>query len=132
LFSGAINANQTIFHYDFGKTFSTYSKPKFVPIFLDKENLKFEDANLEKEARLVCGDSIQCLFDVKTTGKTSIGKASWSALSQFKAIINVTETEGKRYTLKKLPLFFFLTACSDSVAHSEEDPVKRFNIVANI
>ena len=67
----------------------------FVPIFLDQDNLVFENATLGQQAHDVCGDNKQCLFDIHTTGKISIGEASRQAVELFVAVINETETPGE-------------------------------------
>ena len=66
-----------------------------MPIFLDEETLEFDNATLGQQARDVCGDNKQCLFDIYTTGKVSIGEASKQAVETFIAVINETETPGK-------------------------------------
>ena len=55
----------------------------------------FDNATLGKLARAECGDNKQCLFDIHTTGKISIGKASKQAIESFAAVINETEIPGK-------------------------------------
>ena len=67
-----------------------------MPIFLDEEDLVFHNASLGQQARDLCGDNKQCLFDIHTTGKISIGKASKQAVESFIAVINETETPGKQ------------------------------------
>ena len=55
----------------------------------------FSNATLGKLARDVCGDSYQCLFDIYTTGKVSVGRSSKQAVVSFVAIINETKAAGK-------------------------------------
>ena len=55
----------------------------------------FDNVSLGEQARDVCGDNKQCLFDVYTTGKVNIGLASMRAVESFLAVINDTETRGK-------------------------------------
>ena len=66
-----------------------------MPTFLDQEDLVFDNATLGKLARAECGDNKQCLFDIYTTGKVNIGKASKQSVESFVAVINETETPGK-------------------------------------
>ena len=66
-----------------------------MPTFLDQEDLVFDNATLGKLARAECGDNKQCLFDIHTTGKVCIGKASKQAMKSFAAVINETEIPGK-------------------------------------
>lgn len=58
--------------------------------------MEFDNATLGQQARDVCGNNKQCLFDIHTTGKISIGMASKQALESFVAVINETETAGKK------------------------------------
>ena len=55
----------------------------------------FNNPTLRQQARDVCGDNKQCLFDIHTTGKVSIGEASKQALEAFVAVMNETETPGE-------------------------------------
>lgn len=56
----------------------------------------FDNATMGQQARDVCGENKQCLFDIYTTGKVSIGMASKQAMESFVAVINETETPGKK------------------------------------
>ena len=66
-----------------------------MPIFLDQEDLVFNNATLGQQARAVCGDNKQCLFDILVTGQVIIGQASRQAVESFIAVVNETETPGK-------------------------------------
>ena len=103
-FAGATTANNSL-----GKNRASYFDVGYVPTFLDQENLVFDNATLGKLARAVCGDNKQCLFDIHTTGKVSIGKATKQAVESFVAVIDETETPGKlslliTKALRKKPL----------------------------
>ena len=74
-----------------------------MPIFLDQDNLVFDNATLGQQARDACGDNKQCLFDIHTTGKVSIGEASKQALESFVAVINETETPGEGNVFYPMP-----------------------------
>ena len=63
--------------------------------------MEFDNATLGQQARDVCGDNKQCLFDIYTTGKVSIGMASKQAVESFVAVIKETETAGKTKKDKK-------------------------------
>ena len=95
-FSGITTTNNSLFTYDEGKSHASYFDGGYVPIFLDQEDLVFDNATLGQQARDVCGDNRQCLFDIHTTGKVSIGKASKQAVQSFIAVINETETRGEQ------------------------------------
>lgn len=88
-------ANDSLFTYEEGKDHSSYFDVQYVPVFLDQDDLEFADVRLGQQARDVCGDNKQCLFDIYTTRKVSIGLASKQAVESFIAIINETETPGK-------------------------------------
>ena len=95
LLIGATAANDSLFTYEEGMTHSSYFDFGYVPIFLDKDDLVFENVTLGKQARDACGDNKQCLFDIFTTGKVSIRMASKQAVESFIAVINETETAGE-------------------------------------
>ena len=93
--TGATSANDSLFTYEEGKDHSSYFDVGYLPIFLDQDDLVFDNVSLGEQARVVCGDNKQCLFDVYTTGKVNIGLASMQAVESFLAVINDTETRGK-------------------------------------
>ena len=95
ILTGATFANDSLFTYEEGKDHSSYSDVGYLPIFLDQDDLVFDNVSLGEQARDVCGDNKQCLFDVYTTGKVNIGLASMRAVESFLAVINDTETRGK-------------------------------------
>ena len=92
---GFTTASGSLFAYDQGKSYQTYYNPSYTPVFLDAGNLTFENATLEEEAKRVCGSSLQCLFDIRTTGKVTIGIVSRNSVVEFLAIVNETKTVGK-------------------------------------
>ena len=95
IITGATSASDSLFTYEEGKGHSSYFDVGYLPIFLDQDDLVFDNPFLELQARDVCGDNKQCLFDIHTTGKVSIGLASMRALEYFLAVISDTETPGK-------------------------------------
>ena len=95
LLVGATSADDSLFIYEEGMNHSSYFDAGYVPIFLDKDDLVFDDVTLGKQARDACGDNKQCLFDIFTTGKVSIGMASKQAVESFIAVLNETETAGE-------------------------------------
>ena len=94
LHTGATSAYDSLFTYEEGKNHSSYFDVGYVPVFLDTDNLVFANVGLGEQARDACGDNKQCLFDIYTTGKVSIGLASKQAVESFIAVINDTETPG--------------------------------------
>ena len=93
---GATTAKNSLFTYDEGKSHASYFDVGYVPMFFNQEDLVFDNATLGQQARDVCGDNKQCLFDIHTTGKVSIGRASKQAVQSFVAAIKVAETPGKQ------------------------------------
>ncbi|XP_031574275.1 sushi domain-containing protein 2-like [Actinia tenebrosa] len=90
----ATQAHESLFTYGQGKSHQTYSNPNFLPVFVDMNNMVFEDKVLERKARSACGNSVQCLFDVQATGDTNIGLVTKNSIQQLQEIINITETKG--------------------------------------
>ena len=76
-----------------------------MPLFLDQANLTFQNATLEKLAREVCGDNIQCLFDIHTTCKVSIGNATKKTMDLVSGINTELKRPGElRNTITELGL----------------------------
>ena len=87
-------SNESLFVYQQGKSHVTYHDPNYQPIFADEHKLEFSDKQLEKEAQITCGDNTQCMFDIFTTGKLRIGKATKESVTQFVAVVNATAKPG--------------------------------------
>ncbi|XP_078349239.1 mucin-like protein [Oculina patagonica] len=68
-------SNTSLFTYKPGENVSTFSNVSFVPIFLD-ENITFASEALRKEAAAVCQGDVNCLFDIASTGDTSVGEST--------------------------------------------------------
>ncbi|XP_074631718.1 sushi domain-containing protein 2-like [Acropora palmata] len=83
-------SNESLFVYQQGKSHATYHDPNYQPIFAEEHKLEFSDKELEKEAQNTCGDNTQCMFDIFTTGKLRIGKATKETVTQFVAVVNAT------------------------------------------
>ena len=91
ILTGATTEEDSLFTYDYGENHTSYVDEGYTPIFFDQD-LVFDDVTLGQQARNVCGDSRQCLFDIYTTGKISIGVNSKKALESFIAVVNEMET----------------------------------------
>lgn len=104
----ATSANESLFTYDEGKNHASHFDSDYKPVFLDEEDLVFKNATLGQQAHSVCGDSKQCLFDIYTTGKVSIGRASKKARESYTVVINQTETVDVR---DSGVWFLYLTSC---------------------
>ena len=92
--AGVTKPDESLFVYQQGQDHSTFHHPNFQPIYPDSQNLDFTDKVLEKEAQNVCGDSSECLFDIFTTGKVQIGRATKEIVTQFVAVVNDTVKPG--------------------------------------
>ena len=95
MFAGVTTADESLFIYEQGKNHGSYYHPDYRPIFPDSQKLVFQDKSLENEAKEVCGESTQCMFDIFTTKKVTIGKASKETVEQFVAVINNTVKPGR-------------------------------------
>ena len=95
LLIGATSVDDSLFTYEEGMNHSSYFDVKYMPIFLDRDDLVFDNVTLGKQASDECGDNKQCLVDIFTTGKVSIGMASKQAVESFIAVVNETETAGE-------------------------------------
>ena len=62
---------------------------------MDPDNMVFDNATLGHLAYEVCGNNKQCLFDIKATGKVSIGQAAKKAVGYFFSLTNDLETPGE-------------------------------------
>ena len=94
LLQGVTTSSESLFTYQQGKSHATYHHPNYQPIFPDSQVLEFVDKSLEKEAQDVCDGSTQCMFDIYTTKKVRIGRASKETVEQFVAVINDTVKPG--------------------------------------
>ena len=94
LFKGVTTAAESLFTYEQGKSHATYHHPNYQPIFADSQQLVFSNKSLERDAKDVCGDNLQCMFDIYTTKKVTIGRASKETVEQFVAVINDTVKPG--------------------------------------
>ena len=72
---GTVTDNTTLFTYKPGENISTFSNPSFKPIFLD-ENITFASEALRLKAEAVCQGDVNCLFDIASTGDTSVGEST--------------------------------------------------------
>ena len=92
---GATTANNSLFTYPEGKSHQSYFGVNYTPNFLDEGEPVFTNATLGQQARAVCGDNKQCLFDIQATGNVNIGRASRQAAESFIAVVNDTESVGE-------------------------------------
>lgn len=92
---GVTTDNISLFTYEEGKSHAFYFNANYVPTFLDEEEFSFDDSALGQQARDVCGDNRQCMFDIHTTRRVNIGMASKQAVESFIEVNIATQTQGR-------------------------------------
>ena len=81
------NANESLFSYPFGKDWSSYYFPEFVPIY----EPTFSDSNLETLANSICQGDPFCLYDIATTQNTAIGQTTQQGGQDLEALIELSQ-----------------------------------------
>ena len=72
------------FIYKPGDNFFTFFDLTFTPVF----ESTFNDTELEKEAKKICGEDKFCLFDVAATKRIEIGVSTMQGGENFEVILN--------------------------------------------
>ena len=96
VFTGQLNASESLFTYPEGMTAADYAMPDHDPPYLDEVVAAASAAIL-----LVCGDNVECIFDSMETGDTNIG------LETMNMISTIDEDEKLTCTLFVYPLVYF-------------------------
>ena len=86
--AGIVNRNKTLFTYRIGESYDHFRDVDFTPVFVDDTSSLFSDSTFEQEARNICGENEECLFDIAVTGKTSIGEATLELINELEEKIN--------------------------------------------
>ena len=73
-FLGQLSTSSSLFTYKEEESTSTFSNVNYKPMFL--HNISFGSEALARDARALCGDDHNCLFDVAVTGDLSIGRST--------------------------------------------------------
>ena len=81
--AGVVERSKTLFTYRSGKSYDSYRDVNFKPVFLDDTSSLFSSSTLEQEARDICGQNEECLFDIAVTGKTRIGEATLKLMNEI-------------------------------------------------
>ena len=89
-FTGVVEKNKTLFTYHVGESYDTFLDLSFTPAFLDETASLFSSSTLEQEARNICGENAECLFDIAVTGKASVGEATLKAFNDLQERTNNT------------------------------------------
>ena len=72
-----------MFTYRVGDSYESFRDLDFTPVFLDDTSSIFSSPTLEQEARNICGENKECLFDIAVTGKTSVGEATMELVNEL-------------------------------------------------
>ena len=72
-----------MFTYRTGESYDSFLDLGFTPVFLDETNSLFSNNTLEQQARDICGENEECLFDIAVTGKTSVGEATLESYNEL-------------------------------------------------
>lgn len=66
-----------MFTYEDGETYDSFVRDNFEPAFREEIGALFSNSTFsEEEARTICGNNSECLFDVAVTDRASIGLAT--------------------------------------------------------
>ena len=86
-YTGRINSTQSLFTYIPGQSADTFNDPSFAPV-LELSDLPFSNmAGVEE----VCGDSLECLFDVGATGDLEVGRAAVETQIAYSKTVKVSQ-----------------------------------------
>ena len=86
-FVGRTNTSTSLFSYNPGESPATYSSIDFVPVF-ELKNLPFFNMSGAAEA---CGNSVDCLFDVGSTGSIEAGQSTRDAQDAYHEIVMLSQ-----------------------------------------
>lgn len=79
------DANNSLFTYSPGESWSTFYSPDFVPVY----ETSFANATLMDEAMAACGTDPFCLFDVAATGSMDIGLSTLDGSINLEMLIEM-------------------------------------------
>ena len=75
----------SLFTYQPGESWITFYDPYFVPVF----EPVFSSPQLEQQANDLCGDDLECRFDVAATERVDIGEVSVDTGRQIEEILEL-------------------------------------------
>ena len=101
--TGIVERNKTLFTYHIGQSYDDLIDFNFEPVFLDETNSLFSNLTLQQEARNICGEYQECLFDIALTGRTNIGEATLRSFTDLRERTNNSQN-GKLFDLCKYSL----------------------------
>jgi hypothetical protein len=105
--AGIVERSKTLFTYRIGESYDSFLDLDFTPVFLDETASLFSNSTLEQEARNVCGENKECLFDIAVTGKTRVGEATLESFNELQQRTNNSQI-GMRGGLNNYKLGNFL------------------------
>ncbi|CAB4028191.1 Hypothetical predicted protein, partial [Paramuricea clavata] len=88
MLAGIVERNKTLFTYRIGESYDSFLDLDFTPVFLDETASLFSNSTFEQEAKDVCGENRECLFDIAVTGKTRVGEATLESFNELQQRIN--------------------------------------------
>ena len=80
------NANDSLFTYGSGESWSTFYQPNFQPVF----EPTFSSPELRQQADDICDGDPFCRFDVAATSRTDIGLTTLQGNIEFETISNIS------------------------------------------
>ncbi|XP_070567955.1 sushi domain-containing protein 2-like [Ptychodera flava] len=83
-------ANTDMFEYDQGKSHDDYHDPTFAPLF-DPPSEDELSPELRQDMDEVCGENLECQFDVRTTKRIDVGSLTKEGADQYDIIRSGTE-----------------------------------------
>ena len=75
----------SLFTYRPGESWVTFYDPYFVPVY----DPVFSSTQLEQQANTLCGDDLECLFDMAATGRVEIGQVAVDSGREFEEILEL-------------------------------------------
>ena len=96
-----------MFTYRVGESYDTFFNLPFTPAFLDETASLFSSSTLEQQARNICGENDECLFDIAVTGKASVGEATLKAFTDLQERTNNSKIGKHTMSIFAIPVLFF-------------------------
>lgn len=81
------NESDSLFTYNPGQSPATFMNMAFLPVF---DPIKLPFYNIPGAAK-ACGESLECLFDIGSTGLISVGTITLEAQMEFNETLDLSE-----------------------------------------
>ena len=105
---GMVDRNKTLFTYRFGENYDRFRDLDFTPVFLDDTSSLFSNSTFEQEAKNICGENQECLFDIAVTGKTSIGEETLELVNELEEKINNSKIGKGIYRIRTNEFYMYM------------------------